>query len=237
MSEQYFVFTVHKAASTFLANACSAMADVLQTELHSPNKNRNLPEVPGGLQAEHVENRVGVFGPIRMPCKYNVLQGASAVVHLRDPRDVLTSLYYSQAYSHVGIKDDIRENLIDIGIDQFVLDQHHIFLNRYNRYLKMLIGRPRITLLYYEDFMETPEKWVAQFCLGLMWRSPVETRTMLQRTINDLIHQNKAPEAEDKSKHIRQAKPGDHERKLKPETIDKLNDAFRDVLYQLGYVS
>jgi len=43
------------------------------------------------------------------------------------------------------------------------------------------------------------------------------------------------PEQEDETQHIRKGTPGDHREKLKPQTIETLNDMFREVGGFYGY--
>jgi len=50
------------------------------------------------------ECRTGCFAPLRYYFKIPDELNANVILHLRDPRDVLVSLYYSEAYSHSVIK-------------------------------------------------------------------------------------------------------------------------------------
>ena len=54
---------------------------------------------------------------------------------------------------------------------------------------------------------------------------------------NSLIEDNERqrPRGEDVRKHVRKGQPGDYLEKLKPETIDYLNDRFAAALQTFGY--
>ena len=56
------------------------------------------------------------------------------------------------------------------------------------------------------------------------------TRAKLIAESNDSVNTK-----ENKMKHKRQVTPGDHRRKLKPETIAKLNTDLADILTRYGY--
>jgi hypothetical protein len=60
--------------------------------------------------------------------------------------------------------------------------------------------------------------------------------TPSSRTVRRLIRQaDFSVRKEDKYSHKRQVQPGDHRRKLKPQTIERLNSVFADIPRQLGY--
>ena len=94
------------------------------------------------------------------------LADAKILLHLRDPRDVLTSMFFSYCFMHRGpvpANTGYRKEVADAGIDKFVLDMSsaaaahyegdygtggnylkHIgnMAERYERYLSEVIGRP-----------------------------------------------------------------------------------------------
>ena len=56
-----------------------------------------------------------------------------------------------------------------------------------------------------------------------------------QTTVSQIINEANFDVEEDIYSHKRQVTPGDHKRKLLPETIDRLNSEFGEVLDVLGY--
>ena len=75
-------------------------------------------------QSEVWEGRSGCFGPIRALVGVPDLGSRKVLLHLRDPRDVLVSMFYSYCYTHPGDvagNTGYRKEVADQGIDRFVL--------------------------------------------------------------------------------------------------------------------
>lgn len=160
---------------------------------------------------------------------------------LRDPRDVIVSAYYS-IYSHImpalegkekrQNRMNRRKRMRELSVDEYVinkLDSDSHFLDRYIEYHKELIGKPNVLFLKYEDMVTNFEPWLERLLAFLnLDVSP------------GLIAEIKAGadfkvSSEDIYKHKRQVTPGDHKRKLKPETIDILNEKAKEVLKLYDY--
>ena len=159
------------------------------------------------------------------------------VLLVRDPRDALVSEYFSfgtKAGSHVAPKNNPQAFLArkaatdDIGIDDYVLksaanlnrkladyrDNMNFDLGLLRRYEQVFFDKQTFLAEIFDHFgIEVPEKVIA---------------TVAAR--HDI-----RPEQEDPTKHIRKGLPGDHQEKLRPETIARLNDIFRDVGAFYGY--
>ena len=79
------------------------------------------------------ENRTGCFAPLRYYFTIPTELDAQTILHLRDPRDVLVSLYFSEAYSHnlfKGVFDlnwAARGAIITAGLDRYVLRKAETF--------------------------------------------------------------------------------------------------------------
>jgi hypothetical protein len=154
---------------------------------------------------------------------------------------VIVSSYYA-IYSHVTpllegkkahrTRVNRRKKTLEQTVDEFVinrLDANSRFLNRYEEYCKELIGKPNVLFLKYEDMVENFDAWLDQLIefLGMDIR-------------REFIDQIKAEtdfkvSKEDIRKHKRQVTPGDHKRKLKPETIDLLDSKTGEIRKRLGY--
>lgn len=155
---------------------------------------------------------------------------------LRDPRDVLTSLYFSMAYSHVIYKNALeskmmnnREQALAQPIDEWIHHQAQLFLPRYQYYIENLIGQKNTCLVRYEDMVGNFETWLNTILTGLNLTN-----------VSDSLKQKIIGEAnfdveENVASHKRQVQPGDHKRKLQAETIQKLNETFSSILETLGY--
>ncbi len=157
------------------------------------------------------------------------------ILMLRDPRDVLTSLYFSQAYSHeepsylLGKKPTWRTNAQSQTIDEFVKENIPIYLQRYHQHIHHLLGEPNVLFLKYEDMVLNFESWFNQLIEFL----PIEVQPS---QITKIIKKaNLKVQKEDIYSHKRQVIPGDYQRKLTPEMITLLNQEFKEILEQMNY--
>ena len=161
-----------------------------------------------------------------------------AVLMMRDPRDVLTSLFFSVAFSH-GVPtgaENVRQQFLAArqkarqqGIDQYVLEFTPTYLQTYTGYCREVLGRENALLVKYEDMIRDFRAWLEQVLT--FWGLPTNTRTVA-RVVRDADF---SVSLENPHSHKRQVQAGDHQRKLQPATIRKLDEAFGDVLDALGY--
>src|SRR5207244_1685573 len=100
------VYTLAKAGSMFLHELTAEISRRLSVPYYSINDPKLQPEIQRSSWKRFIEEREGpaYFGPIRVggaePSVPEGLQTYSVVAHVRDPRDVMTSLFFSLAYSH-----------------------------------------------------------------------------------------------------------------------------------------
>ncbi len=203
------------------------------------------------------KSKQGCFGPIRSGATEaifpNTLSEYSIVLHLRDPRDVLTSFFFYHAYSH--LKRDPGFHLDnapvkpwkDMEIDRFVLDKLPIFKTRYQLLISILLGRNNVKFIKYEDMISNYSEWLENFLAAFSHLEIPSAQTLKSTQLNNSIagiHQNlfekyvdefTAPIHENVYRHKRQLKPGDHKRKLQTSTIKRLNDELSNILKLLSY--
>lgn len=277
LDKPVLIYTIHKAASMFLHLLTQEIADELHLNYYSINSNSSddasfYTEIIEsswnnfiGKKLSQSEQRA-CFGPIRAgearPSIPENISDYSVVLHLRDPRDVLTSLFFSHAYSHevhpeiFNPGEDVRKQWAETGIDNYVWSQANNFLSHYDYVLDGLLGRDSVILLRYEDMVADYHTWLHQFLQAFMpVDSPEENRgaenilkKLLQRPFShqpsftslfDRLYQahrgDFQVDQEDIYSHRRQVTPGDHQRKLQPETIARLDEKFTHVLKALGY--
>ncbi|MEY2479680.1 MAG: hypothetical protein QOI04_607 [Verrucomicrobiota bacterium] len=207
--------------------------------------------------ADFIAERNGCFGPIRFFVPSKALPEARIILHLRDPRDVLISMFFSYCFMHPGdveANTGYRKDVARAGIDRFVLDMvtddFHSYAGdygtglkfkkyagniyeRYARYLSEILSKPNTILVSYEEMVLSFPTWLRKIL------SVFELQN-LEETYNEIAsHQAHAvePTEEDISSHKRQVTPGDYKKKLRPETIRELNRKFKEVLDTLGYSS
>lgn len=235
MDRRILVFTVHKAASLGVSDVMRRVAKKEGWSFHSANlKKATLvePKTPGDVEfLAQLDGKTGLVGPIRMPV---ALAGKAAndklILHLRDPRDVLVSMFFSWSYSHPGVDEALRARLRDKGLDEFVLRESAGLKEKYALYVRDYLSLPDTVLLKYEDFVLDRPAWLDAF-LRACDIDPA------QRFYTRLGKDNPAAKVreEDKFSHIRKAAPGDHKEKLKAETIASLNNEWADLLKALYY--
>ena len=248
------VFTLHKSASMFIHRQCEMLCALGGIAYHSPN----LPA--SGLTARKLltdddvwRTRRGCFAPVRFFVDVPGIEQYRVLLHLRDPRDVLVSMFYSYCFIHPGeveANTGYRRATADAGIDAFVLAKAsgdsaayrgdygtggHVedlignLPQRYRNYTDRLLGRGNVTLLKYEEMVLDYRSWLTKFIAPF----PIAEKP---RVIDELVAQAPYPNrAGDAMQHIRHVTPADYLAKLQPCTIRRLDEIFSDTLEALGY--
>ena len=256
MGREIVVFTLHKSGSMFLHRQCEMLCSASGLAYHSPN-------VAGsGLDARRLltepevwRTRHGCFAPVRFYVNIPRLEDFDVLLHLRDPRDVLVSMFYSYCYIHPGEllpNTGYRRDAAEAGIDAFVLakssDMSRRYLGdygtgghvedlvgnvprRYQDYLQHLVGRDNVTLLRYEQMVTDYPAWLSKFSRPF----PLPDREQHLREWAAHSHSFFPRRSGDVMSHVRHVTPGDFRVKLKPETIQRLNAIFAETLDALGY--
>jgi hypothetical protein len=167
----------------------------------------------------------------------SILAGRRFVLLLRDPRDALVSGYYSfgrKAASHVrpttnaDAFEQMLDNVVDDGIDAYVLDTAKYLKSKLEVYRSALNYTHGLVLRYEDAYFDKVGMLRQVFAhLGINIADDIVSLAAATHDIR--------PAAEDETRHIRQGVPGDHVRKLRSTTIDRLNDELRDVAGFFGY--
>lgn len=166
------------------------------------------------------------------------------VIQVRDPRDCITSYYYSLAFSHGLPKPPrrraefqaIRDAVRQMTIDEFALNHSRFrpsymtgFAERLRILQRLVETHPDHLLLRYETMVSDPATWFEQI-EDFLGHSPSRDA---QRNIARIADFTAG--TEDPGKHRRQVQPGDHLRKLQPATIARLNEDLAEGLAFFGY--
>jgi hypothetical protein len=243
-------FSVNKSATQYVKELLSRVGAenaMTPVHLHGYAFNSDFPFLDH-LSAEEMRKYGYLFKP--QGYVYTVFGGAiegipqmeefRTVLILRDPRDVLTSMYYSSAYSHTvpdatGNKRryflERRAHTRDISIDQFALEYAERERAIYQRYTDVLVRKQAgIHLTCYEDMTADFDTWFND----LLAYCGLEISRALRQTIYAKAQQIR-PAREDIHAHVRKGMPGDHREKLQPETIENLNEIFAQVLKDYHY--
>jgi hypothetical protein len=228
------IFTVHKAASMLLYRLAKHVSMKAGIQFYSVNDGTLPPKVEDPIIFKKPNS---CFCPIRFYAAVPDIENYHIILHLRDPRDVLTSLFFLHAYSHprsvdgFNPSDDRREKWIGNGIDEFVIENSATFLDRYNEYCDKLLDKENVIFLKYEHMVASFDGWFCEFISVF----PLKQKTDV---VNQIIETSESffnIKEENKYNHKRQIWPGDHKRKLKAETIEILSKTFEKVLTTLDY--
>ncbi|MES0491815.1 MAG: sulfotransferase domain-containing protein [Leptospirales bacterium] len=243
--ESVLVYSVNKAASMFLHKISNQISKKLELPYFSMN-NDFREEIKPMTWRKFIENnkRIGIYGPIRAS-QGNIypdnLNNYRIILHLRDPRDVMVSKYYSKAYNHpkreggFSISDESREQLRKNGIDDFVINnpQSKEIKSHYESYIKKLIGQKNVTFVKYETMVTDYSTWVRHFLKPFndFYAQPDELYSNLYNEYKNDFNVSK----ENIYEHKRQILPGDFKKKLSPETIQFINHQLSDILKFMNY--
>lgn len=165
--------------------------------------------------------------------------GGNTVVLVRDPRDMLVSLYFSQAFSHGAPGREAseaayqafiaqRQEAATREIDAFVLGKIGVTQKQFALLERKLAGVPH-RLYRYEDVIFDKRAWLKDMVDYLKLKVSDDVIREVAQS------QDERPKSEDVKAHVRQVTPGDHKKKLKPGTIEKLTSEFKQIRAQYNY--
>jgi hypothetical protein len=165
------------------------------------------------------------------------IRSAPKALVVRDPRDMLVSRFYSTKFSHGFTQraspqfSRVVAELIkdgDMDIDEYCLYCSWMPNSQLLSHADV-VSDPQTLVLKYEEFIYDKRRLVRQLC---DWSSVGLSSEQIDliATSHDLI-----PAEEQPDQHIRQAHPGDYQRKLMPETIVALNAVLGRFFRQFGY--
>lgn len=239
-----FIMTIHKAASSFVgAEIIPALAKAQGFEFFDISAKAFKA---GANYRETVQQHMSTlespgycFGPFRGPMVLNMLDISDnrLLVHVRDPRDCVVSAYYSFGYSHTippGKEEkqrfmERRERILSQSIDDYAIEEIGTVVKRLRAYLKHAYRADQYLISRYENMVLDFPNWVRQVSAFI---GGGDGSAAVEGLIQKVSFETKG---EDIYKHKRQVMPGDHLRKLKPETIAQLNESCGDLLEKLGY--
>ena len=257
LNKSVIAYTVHKAGSMVLHRVLRDTCEHNNIQYHSENAEpkERIPVRKIFAGKDYIARHNGCFGPLRFFVPTAALGDTNILLHLRDPRDVLTSMFFSYCFMHRGpvpANTGVRKQVADAGIDKFVLDMsseaaahyegdygtggnYREFIGdmatRYQRYLDEVIGRPNAVLVSYEEMVLDFPSWLRKVidCFEL------ENADETYRIVAERYAETVKPEGENVFSHKRKVVPGDYKEKLQPETIAELNRRFAHALDVLGY--
>jgi hypothetical protein len=241
-AQSIIFFTAHKCASVYVNGILRKIvsdAGIIPIDFakYLWQDGRSIQEILASSQkAEKAFKPYGYFyGSFREFRPIPDLEQYKIILMLRDPRDVLTSLYFSHAYSHekpsylLGKQPEWRTKALNQTLDEFVIANLPVYQNRYAQYTQKLLGKHHVLFLKYEEMVLDFEQWLNQLVDFLNLDINPQIITKIKNQANLKVN------TENVYAHKRQVTPGDYQRKLQPETIALLNSELKPILEQLDY--
>ena len=260
-----YVCSTMKAGTMFLHTLLEDLSQRLDFPHYSRNYGANsefgLPK-ESNLTPEQL-NRPGCFGPFRHYVPIPDPEKAQIILHFRDPRDVLTSMYFYLSYHQKHLPEGVRQTYIKRGLDHFVWNPRlpeasswlqrtktrlksalrgdtapamaEWFMQDYRQYFDHYIGLKNTTVVTYETMVTGFPTWLDQFLVPFAADNPDQ----LKQALLDKYRDSFTPPPEDvpleQIRHKRRIIPGDYKRQMSAETVHQLNVFFAEQLSYLGY--
>ncbi len=234
-----YLFSYHKSGSTLMDN----MVQEYCRQLSVPTFSLFNAVFDSGINTNQVTNDALVcfsrtgrsYTGFRYYPRFDlVLTGAQCILLVRDPRDMLVSLYYSVAKSHVVPRKNVgllesRQKTASMSVDDFVLRRARLYLDNFHKYQQKL-PVDTLTTYRYEDVIYAKQAWLTDIVEKLSL--PCD-----KATVKNVAKQfDIFPKAENQGKHIRQVHPGNYKTKLRPQTIESINEKLNEFLQRYDYL-
>lgn len=240
-----FVHALHKSATMFLFEFFKRVAEQGRYRYFSPNlEPPNHDQLGASIDEDFCCCPVRSFDVA--PAEYPNMQHITRIFHVRDPRDMLVSEYFSFGWIHPtdGPLQTRQTEIQAMTVDQYVLEQTNFSAAPLETKLAPLLESglsiasrstrpaPNETrmLVRYEDLVEHFDSWLRLALPPFQLRREAWNRRRLYRRFaGDFRVSNES------FTHKRRVIPGDHRDKLKPATIKVLNTRFAEFLHRFGY--
>lgn len=233
-----FVFSFAKSGSTLLNDLlftyCQQRA-VPIISVFDQGFSQGLTTAEIGQEAASCFERSGyIFSGFRHFPNFNMQLGNNKCIWLvRDPRDMVVSMYYSVTKSH-HIPDGneslrkSREEAMQKHIDDFVEEKINSYVGQFQTYRNQLANK-QVKIYRYEDVIYDKKAWFADV---LDYLEVEKQPSLLSAVVKqfDLI-----PEQEEEAQHIRQVHPGNYKKKLSKASIDSINTKASEFLSYFNY--
>jgi hypothetical protein len=240
--QSWSLLTMHKSGSAFVGEILTTIYAANGFETHDLC---TVAFEQGTSELEYIRSRSNLFmrdgcffGPFRDDtCEYvGLMEQIRPILHVRDPRDGLVSLYYSLAYSHpLPGPGPMRDSFLTeraafqaLSVDGFANQVLDWYLLAVGALRSIASRRTDHILSRYEDMVTQFPQWLDRILLATRLQISPELR-------RNILAMGTFEVTEDKYRHKRQVTPGDFRRKLSTEMQGRLTDAFAADLLFFGY--
>lgn len=231
------VFGMHKGGSSLLNRMVRWMCRIVDqpyVPVMQSFHDGGVPqaEIPGSTSAIFLPTGYCYGGFRQIPREFAIpiVDKVPQVLLVRDPRDMLTSLYFGVQRVEGGPADlrASRAAAKQLDIDALALETAGKYLDDFEDYERALAA-DRLLVLRYEDVIYDKAAFARRVADHLGLPVPDERIVPIAAKLDEV------PDSDRPDRHVRQVHPGDHKRKLRPETIAALNEHFAAVLDRYGY--
>lgn len=173
------------------------------------------------------------YGPFKFFINIPDLRNYKVIVQLREPKDVLTSMYFSFAFSHPEILEDTKnkkQEFLNSDINAIALKYAPDFLaHSYVPYMKLLKSNNQFLFVTYEEMVTNFDVWIKKICeyMGLELSNSQRDRIYAMADFK--------VDKENIHSHKRSVLPGNYKKHLSQATIDELNELFKTPNEYFGY--
>ena len=233
------VHALHKSATMFLHSFFQELSARSNRAFFSPN----LPDDGRFPDLDDLPSRFCQC-PVRSFKIDNELERSARIqhiFHLRDPRDILVSEYFSIAFIHPLQTEKLRQRRAaaqKMTVDEYVLHQPDFSESPLELEFVPLMQRvrdPHETDIFvkYETMVTRFHQWALAVVKPFGFRSSQWTTAGLAWKYRREFKPGR--NSQGKLSHKRQITPGDFRRKLAPETVEVLNRRFATILDAFAY--
>jgi hypothetical protein len=243
--ESVYCFAFPKSGSVLvndIARSLVADSNICAFDFPAELYNKGIDSASVVCDFDELFPRTGFFfGGFREKPRWmlgaNAVLQAKKILVVRDPRDMLVSLYYSVKFSHGFQRRGTPQFNTLIGkmisdssadIDDYCL-KYSFFLNMILFNMSDILDNENTIVIRYEDFVYNKVVLVDNIC---RWLS---LNVSSKRIGEILVPHEVFPTTDKPLDHIRQVHPGDHVRKLKSKTISALNSVLGEFLERYNY--
>ncbi|MET1081509.1 MAG: hypothetical protein ABWY12_00385 [Burkholderiales bacterium] len=242
-----FAFSIHKAGSTLLYDVLRELSRVVGLTYYSIPDHLFQENVGSSRRPDDIGQPFRqsgfCYGGFREFPAFPVplLDSARIAFLVRDPRDMITSLYFSIRHSHSlpppstnpGVREELlsaRSRLERLDIDAFGLETAYDYVRKFEGYIAQgFHWRTNVATYRYEDVIFKKRIWIDHLCSWFGWDIPSDFKDSVAARFDIVV------DVERPDQHIRQVKPGNHRRHLRKETIDEISQVLAEPLRMYGY--
>lgn len=241
--ESIYFYSLHKAGTALFTHILRQSNELIHVDYETQLFDDTLPGKFSYKKNNHIygvfriqeKNKSKIYSKItRRIIKNKFVNNKTIIFLIRDPRDILVSLYYSMGKSHVTSKNSqvasefliFRKNMSTLSLDEYVIRDLPKVMQRLETLYTISKSCKHSLILKYEDLINNFDNFMMDFNKYIS--IPEEIKQELYRA-------SRPRDIEDPLAHKRSGKIGQYKEKLKPETIHKLNKTLKPVLEKFGY--